>query len=259
MPLAYDRQGSGPPLLLIHGIGSRRGVWKPVIEQLAGERETVAIDLPGFGDSPPLAHGTEPTVAALTDAVEAFIDEQGLDRPDVVGNSLGGGIALELGRRGAVRSVTALSPIGFWTPLERRSGAAALTVTRQLTRHARPVALRLARSGIGRRLAFNLFYGKPGEKDPVELAADIEGMGSAPGWDATLPHTRRHVFHDGDELRLPVTIAWGTKDRLLRPRQAERARAAIPAARHVPLPDCGHVPMSDDPEGIAALLRISVA
>jgi pimeloyl-ACP methyl ester carboxylesterase len=257
--LAYTRQGSGPPLLLIHGIGSRKGAWKPVVEQLAGERETIAIDLPGFGDSPPLPPGTEPTVAALTDAVEAFIAEQRLDRPDVVGNSLGGGIALELGRRGVVSSVTALSPIGFWTPLERRAGAAALTVSRLLARRGRPAALRLARSELGRRAAFNLFYGKPGAKDPDELAADVVALGSAPGWEATLPHTRRHVFERPDELHVPVTIAWGTKDRLLRPRQSERARALIPSARHVPLPGCGHVPMSDDPEGIAALLRISVA
>lgn len=257
--LAFDRQGTGPQLLLIHGIGSRKGAWKPVIEQLAGERETIAIDLPGFGDSPPLPPGTAPTVEALTDAVEAFIAEQQLDRPDVVGNSLGGGIALELGRRGAVRSVTALSPIGFWTPVERRTGAAALTVSRLLARHARPLLLRLARSKTGRRVAFNLFYGNPGAKDPEEMAADIEAIGAAPAFEATLPHTRNHLFHDGEQLQLPVTIAWGTKDRLLRPRQAERARAALPAARHVPLPGAGHVPMSDDPEGIAALLRTSGA
>ena len=257
--LAFDRIGNGPPLLLIHGIGSRRGVWKPIAEQLSGERELIAIDLPGFGDSPPLPPGTEPTVEALTDAVEAFMRGQDLDRPDVAGNSLGGGIALELGRRGAVRSVTALSPIGFWTPAERRAGAAMLSLSRLLARRARPAAVRLAHSDLGRRAAFNLFYGKPGGKDPDELVADVIALGDAPGWDATLPHTRRHLFHDGEQLRVPVTIAWGTKDRLLRPRQAERARAMLPSARHLPLPDCGHVPMSDDPEGIAALLRIPVA
>jgi pimeloyl-ACP methyl ester carboxylesterase len=53
---------------------------------------------------------------------------------------------------------------------------------------------------------------------------------------------------------VPVTIGWGTRDRLLIPRQAERARVMLPQARHVPLPGCGHIPMSDDPEGVAALL-----
>jgi pimeloyl-ACP methyl ester carboxylesterase len=53
---------------------------------------------------------------------------------------------------------------------------------------------------------------------------------------------------------VPVTVGWGTRDRLLVPRQAQRARAALPQARHVPLPACGHIPMSDDPDGVAALL-----
>jgi pimeloyl-ACP methyl ester carboxylesterase len=80
-------------------------------------------------------------------------------------------------------------------------------------------------------------------------------LAQAPGWEATLPISREYVFRDGAELDgVPVTIGWGTRDRLLIPRQAERARAMLPRARHVPLPGCGHIPMSDDPDGVAALL-----
>jgi pimeloyl-ACP methyl ester carboxylesterase len=53
---------------------------------------------------------------------------------------------------------------------------------------------------------------------------------------------------------VPVTVAWGTHDRILRPSQAERARELLPQARHVPLPGCGHVPMSDDPDLVASLI-----
>jgi pimeloyl-ACP methyl ester carboxylesterase len=257
--LAHDRSGSGPPLLLIHGIGSRRGVWRPLLPFLVGERETIAVDLPGFGDSPPLPPGVEPTVEALAGAVAAFAEQQGLDRPHVAGNSLGGGISLELGRRGVVGSVAVLSPIGFWSPAEARTGAMLLRMSRLFARHARGPAQRLARSPRGRKLAFGLYYGHPELRDGEETATDVEALGRAPGWEETLPHTRRYVFHDGDELRAPVTIGWGTHDRLLIPRQAERARAALPAARHVPLPGCGHVPMSDDPEGVAALLLAASA
>jgi pimeloyl-ACP methyl ester carboxylesterase len=254
--LAHDRLGAGPPLLLIHGIGSRRGAWREVAERLAGERATIALDLPGFGDTPPLPPGTAPTVDALADAVLAFAAELGIsERLHAAGNSLGGGIALELARRGAVASATALSPIGFWSPLEARYGAVQLRVSRALARHARPLAVRLAASPSGRRAAFGLMFGKPAKHDPRELIADTDAFATAPGFDATLPHTRRYAFHDGAQLRVPVTIAWGTRDRLLLPRQAERARAALPQARHVPLPGCGHVPMRDDPDGIAALLR----
>jgi pimeloyl-ACP methyl ester carboxylesterase len=255
MQLAYDREGSGPPLLLIHGIGSRRGAWKPVVAQLGADRETIAVDLPGFGDSPSLPAGVEPTVEALAGAVAAFAAELGLERPHVVGNSLGGGIALELARRGDVRSAAALSPIGFWSPLERRYGAVMLRTSRLLARRAPGLLRRLARSPRGRAAAFNLFYARPARIEAEEMIANLDGLAHALGWDATLPHTRRYVFHDGAELRVPVTIGWGTRDRLLIPRQAARARAALPAARHVPLPGCGHLPMSDDPDAVAALLR----
>jgi len=252
MTLAYDRTGSGPPLVLIHGIGSRRGVWNPVVPLLAAERDVLAVDLPGFGDSPVLDE--PPTVEALARTLAAWWRALGHDRPHVAGNSLGGGIALELARMGAVSSATALSPIGFWSPGEARYGRAMLRVTHfSATRLSRPMAA-LLRSPAGRQATIGLMYGRPARRDPEEAVADLESLARAPGWEATLPRTRSYVFHDGEELHAPVTIGWGTRDRLLIPRQAERAREALPRARHVPLPGCGHIPMSDDPEGVAALL-----
>lgn len=252
MQLAFDRTGSGPPLVLIHGIGSRRGVWKPVVPLLAAERDVLAVDLPGFGDSPVLDE--PPTVEALARALVAWWGELGVKRPHVAGNSLGGGIVLELARMGAVSSATALSPIGFWSPGEARYGRTMLRVTHfSATRLSRPMTA-LLRSPAGRQATIGLMYGRPARRDPGEAVADLESLARAPGWAPTLPLTRAYVFHDGDELQGPVTIGWGTRDRLLIPRQAERARQALPRARHVPLPRCGHIPMSDDPEGVAALL-----
>lgn len=259
MQLVHDRIGSGPPLVLLHGIGSRRGVWKPVVARLAQEREVIAVDLPGFGDSPPLPSGVTPNVETLTGAVVAFLAEQGLERPHVAGNSMGGGISLELGRRGAVCSVAALSPIGFWAGWEIPYGRIMLRNTRRLTRHAGGPLTRAVQTAGGRRLVLGISYARPERRDPAEAAADIAAMAGSPSFDETLPQLRRYAFANGEELQLPVTIGWGTKDRLLVPRQAERARAALPAARHVPLPGCGHVPMSDDPEGVAELLLAASA
>lgn len=260
MTLAYDRTGAGPPLVLIHGIGSRRGIWKPVVGRLAAERDVLAVDQPGFGDSPPLPAGDEPTVERLAAALVAWWTDLGIERPHVAGNSLGGGVALELARMGAVASASALSPIGFWSPLEARYGQAMLRLNRLLATRCGAQLQRAVRSPMGRELTLGLLVGRPARKDPAEAAADIAGLAAATGWDATLPLTRRYVFHDGAELDgTPVTIGWGTRDRLLIPRQAERARAALPHARHVPLPGCGHLPMSDDPEGVAALLLTASA
>ena len=89
MALAHVRRGSGPPLVLIHGIGSQWQMWRPVLDRVSREREVVAVDLPGFGESAAL--GTAPTVEALADAVADLLARIGLSGAHAAGNSLGCG------------------------------------------------------------------------------------------------------------------------------------------------------------------------
>ena len=219
----------------------------------------LAVDLPGFGDSPPLSAGVAPTVEALGDALVTWWGGLGLEHPHVAGNSLGGAIVLELARRGVVASATALSPIGFWNPAERTYARLVLRASRLSARRAGPQLQRVVRTPIGRALALGGFFGKPARHDPGEAAADIAALAAAPGFEATLSAVEAYDFHDGDDLQVPVTVGWGTRDAVLLPWQANRARAALPRARHVPLPGCGHVPMGDDPAGVAALLLAATA
>jgi pimeloyl-ACP methyl ester carboxylesterase len=256
--LVHDRQGSGPPLVLIHGIGARRGAWDPVVGRLAAERETIAIDLPGFGESAPLPAGVTPDVGAYVDAVQDFFAEAGLERPHVAGNSMGGGIALELARRDAVASATALSPIGFWSTAENAYSQVVLRVTAFLARHARPLLDRGLGTAAGRTLLVGHMFGRPGRLDPAAAREDVAQLAAAPAWHGALRQLRRYDFVDGAQLDpVPVTIGWGTRDRLLVPAQARRAQAALPHARHVPLDRCGHLPMSDDPDAVAELLLVA--
>src|SRR5215204_5220054 len=124
--------GSGDPLLLIHGLGSQYQVWEPVMDRLAAEREVIGVDLPGFGQSPPLPDGVEADYAAMTDAVASFLDEIGWERPHVAGNSLGGWVALELAKRGRARSVAAIGPAGFGNQRERAFTVESLRVTHRV-------------------------------------------------------------------------------------------------------------------------------
>jgi pimeloyl-ACP methyl ester carboxylesterase len=94
--LAFTRTGSGPTLVLLHALGLSRSAWDPVVPALAERFDVVAVDLPGFGASPPLPPTTPASPEALAAAVGALLDELGLTAPHVVGNSLGGGVALEL-------------------------------------------------------------------------------------------------------------------------------------------------------------------
>lgn len=252
--LAQHRQGSGPPLLLIHGIGSQWQVWEPVLDLVSEERDVIAVDLPGFGASPPLPAGTEPTASTLAEAVAAHLDELGLDRPHVAGNSLGGWIALELARRGRAASVTALSPAGFWNEPERIYGHLFLRITRFGARTLLPAGPALTARPGGRVLLLAHVVAHPTRISPAEALQGLENLATSPGWDATLEALMGETFRDGSGIDVPVTIAWGDKDYLLPPWQAKRAARLIPHAKHIELPDCGHAPTWDAPELVAKTL-----
>jgi pimeloyl-ACP methyl ester carboxylesterase len=257
--LNYERRGiqdglPGRTLVLIHGIGSRWQMWEPVLERVSAERDVVALDLPGFGFSPALVHGETPDAAGLAEAVHAFLSGLGLDRPHVAGNSLGGWVSLELARRGAVRSVTALSPAGFASRTESLWSTNALRATRALARLIRPDAARLAGRSWFRRLAYWQMTTGAAHLTSHDVAESISSLADAEGFEATLRALHQQSFRLGEPLPMPVTIAWGERDRLLLPRQAARAAAEIPNATIRMLPGCGHIPTYDDPELVAQVL-----
>jgi len=241
--------------LLIHGIGSRRQVWAPVLDRLTPRREVITLDLPGFGDAPTQPPGGMPAgVGSLTRIVSGLVDELGLERPHVAGNSLGGWISLELAKRGRARSVTVLSPAGFYNRREAAFARASLRLTVRIARLLAPRADRLLMSPLARILAFSQFVARPSRLSPAEAAASLRALAGAPWFDETLPAVLLEHFRDGEQISVPVTIAWGEKDRLLLPRQARDAARLIPRARIVILRGCGHVPMYDDPDQVAKVL-----
>jgi pimeloyl-ACP methyl ester carboxylesterase len=256
----YHQAGSGPPLVLLHGVGHHWQAWRPVIDQLAGEFEVIACDSPGFGRSPPLPAGVAPTVGAHAEALARFLTELALDRPHVAGNSMGGAIALELARRRSVRSATALSPVGFWTTAERRYCQRSLGLLATLPGAVRPTLLGLARTRPGRVALFSQILGSPARMPAEEAVATLRDAWAAPAFADALAAFDAYTFRGGDELRgIPVTIAWGRYDRLLLyGRQAPRARALLPWARHVTL-RAGHVPFFDDPGAVAEGIRATAA
>src|SRR5512142_3114919 len=161
MQLNHHRAGSGPPLVLIHGIGSAWQVWNPVLERLEAERDVIALDLPGFAASPMPPPGTPPGVPSLTRLVAEFLDGLGLERAHVAGNSLGGWISLELAKQGRVRSATALSPAGFHNEREVIYERFNLWTAVRLARLLAPYADRIAASPAARKAAYALFVARP--------------------------------------------------------------------------------------------------
>jgi pimeloyl-ACP methyl ester carboxylesterase len=245
--VTYRREGTGEPLLLLHGIGHHLQAWDPVFDLLAAERDVIAIDLPGFGTSPGLPDGVSYGLSTVVPVLAALCEALEIDRPHVAGNSLGGLLALELGREKLVRSVTALSPAGFWTPSERQYAFTVLRTMRQVARALPlPAVDRMSRTAAGRTALTSTIYARPGRRSPAAVVAETLALRRAPGFEQTLAAGREVLFAD-DVPGVPVTVAWGSKDRLLLRRQGVRAKHTVPGARLVRLPGCGHVPMNDDP------------
>jgi pimeloyl-ACP methyl ester carboxylesterase len=252
--LACERHGSGEPLVLVHGVTHRRQTWYPVVDALAEHREVILVDLPGHGESPALVTDGQPVEDVLRDAFKEFLDDQGLDRPHVAGNSLGGRIALEAGVNGHARSVTALSPAGFWRSeasfaYTRRIFTSAAAVVERLGTRAE----RLADNRPGRRLMYGVLMSHPNRVPHDQAIGDIRGFCRAiPALRILLAEAT--PFTGEIPVSVPVTIAWAARDLVLPPWQAEVARAALPHAQHITMRGVGHVPMWDDPQRVAQIL-----
>jgi pimeloyl-ACP methyl ester carboxylesterase len=242
------RKGSGEPLLLIHGLGASAGVWAPVIDLLAAERDVIALDMPGFGAAAALPDGVEPTAANLASAIRRTCEELGVERPHVAGNSLGAWVGLEMGRAGWAASVTALSPAGLWrAPLGPRKRD-----IRPLGRRLRPLVSAALAFPPARRRMLSTFAADP-RRIPLDAGRElILGWLDSSGYDGANRAMRTHVFDpDGYPEDVPVTIAWAELDHLVGPPKPERRPAG---ARFLVLPNVGHTPMWDDPQLVARTL-----
>jgi pimeloyl-ACP methyl ester carboxylesterase len=250
--VVFERRGSGPPLVLLHGIGHHWAAWLPVLDRLAETHDVIALDLPGFGRSPVPAAGLPSDMSGLVAGVVEIFGEFGLDRPHVAGNSLGGAIALELAAAGAVASATALSPAGFCTPRELRWALSVLSLHRTAARLPEPVLRSLFGSPALRTLAMGMILARPNRMTLDAALADARALRQARAFRAVGRAGRGYRF--AGTPTVPVTVAWGTRDRILPYRQAALARTRLPAARHLDLAGCGHVPMHDDPDLVASVI-----
>jgi pimeloyl-ACP methyl ester carboxylesterase len=250
------REGTGQPLVLLHGLGHHAQAWRPVIDRLSDSFDVIACDLPGFGSSAPLDAAIDPTIPAYADAFAAWFAEQGIEHPHVAGNSMGGAIALELARRGDVASATAFSPAGFWsTPELWWCQCSSLGMIAYLPRPFAAPVVRLGRTRLGRIALLGQLFGHPTRVPSEEAAATLRDAAAAPAFRAALSAFGRYRYEPGPPADVPVTVAWGRYDWLLPCRlQAPRARRLLPEARHVTL-GTGHVPYFDDPGAVEAVIR----
>jgi len=248
LPLATTRRGAGPTLVLVHPLGGDRHVWDPVLDLLAGEFDCLAVDMPGFGGSPQLPATVAARPAALAAAIDSTLDRLGVGAAHVTGISLGGWVALELGKLPRARSVTAICPAGLWSqPLGPRPSHA-----RTAARALRPLLPLAVRSRRFRAAAFAGRAARPATLNPATALRALRAWTDAPGFDRANAAMRAETFTGIEEIAAPVTLAWGELDTYVGP-----PRRPLPVARSVTLEGCAHIPVWDDPAAVATLLRSS--
>jgi len=246
--LAFDRTGAGEPLLLVHGLGSARTTWLPLLPALSRRYDVLSVDLPGHGETPALPR-TEPGVPRrLAKTVAALLDELGLERVHVMGNSLGGWVGLELAADGRARSLVGLAPAGLWLrPQTRRN--ALLQFNRLLassTRGLHPLALR---STTIRTLAMASGSAWPREVSYDVALAAARAQSDSPGYLTALDGMLGNRFDRAGQIPadVPVSVLFGDRDKIL-PRPGQQERSLLPEhARWVELDHCGHAPQWDAP------------
>jgi pimeloyl-ACP methyl ester carboxylesterase len=250
--VALERVGTGEPLLLIHGTGGSRAHWAPVLGRLAEAREVIVVDLPAHGESdPPGPEVVSPHAPiGYAQVLAGMMGELGLEAVEVAGNSVGGWSALELAKRGRARSVVAIAPAGLWKRHDPWKCVMQLSSQHRMGKAFASLTPRLMRSGAGRTMLLRGTMAKPRNMGPGEATELAQTFAHTPFFKEHLSETRRARFRGGEKIDVPVTVAWGDKERLV-PKRARRTDELPAQTRFVTLPGCGHTPMWDDPELVA--------
>ncbi|TPG36482.1 alpha/beta fold hydrolase [Mycolicibacterium hodleri] len=254
---SHHRGGNGSPLLLLHGVGSIWRAWSPVLPYLDEHHDVIVPTLAGHGGAAALDPLHPPSINALADSIEAQLDELGIDRLHIAGNSLGGWLGIELARRGRALSLVLFSPAGAWRSqrsIEMRSAAIGFSVG-ALSRYSARADL-LSTNAALRWLMVAPQVAYPSRFPADILAASIRASAMSP---VVAPLLREIIRGQVEPLPAdrdyPVRLVWGNEDRVL-PYAGfgEPMLRRLPGAELVRVAGFGHVPMTDDPARVARLI-----
>jgi pimeloyl-ACP methyl ester carboxylesterase len=254
---ASHRGGSGPPMVCLHGFTDTWRTWELVLPALEARHDVLAPTLAGHAGGPPLDADFDN--ATLADAVERAMDDAGFERAHIVGNSLGGAVALQLAARGRADTVVALAPAGGWAHDDEafKETVEYFSRLQQLVTAAAPFADQIVATVEGRRTATQEIVTNF-EHIPAELIAhQLRGAANCPAAKELLQYGAEAAWElDAQNIACPVRMVWGTADKVLPwPSFAVRYREELlPDADWVLLEGIGHCPQLDVPSETAQLI-----
>jgi pimeloyl-ACP methyl ester carboxylesterase len=230
-----------------------------MLDRLTAQRDVLAPTHLGHVGSPAFEPGQTPTIAGWTDAVESELNAARFDRPDVVGHSLGGWVALELAKRDRARSVVAISPAGRYTDEEMDRIVRLLRRNHRMARWLLPLARRVVRTEVGRRILLVDSCAHPRRITPEDAERLVVNIATCPDPMGILgaltdDSGKALRFEGADRVHCPVLIALPERDRFFTPVHAERYAEELPEATIQVLPDCGHGPMFDRPDLVISMI-----
>jgi pimeloyl-ACP methyl ester carboxylesterase len=255
--IACDAVGRGEPLVLLHGVGANRGIWRHVIHELAAQRLVLAPDLPGFGDSPPVGPGfsLDETAGALAEA----LGERVTAPFDLVGNSLGGAVALILAvqRPELVRRLVLVAPAGF-SQMPKLVCAAAGWLSNPVDLYRRLLGSPLMGSEIARRVFLWGTVAAPQHMSAQDARAMLQASRESTRVGAAVAVVlAADLASRLAELDLPLGLIWGARDRIVPIATLRSILAVRPQAVVETIPDAAHVPQFERPaEFVSALSRV---
>jgi pimeloyl-ACP methyl ester carboxylesterase len=249
--------GAGPPVLLLHGWGRSYASWAPVAPALATRRRVLAPDLPGFGYSerpnPPAQRYTE--VARL---LVEFLDQEGIERASVVGNSYGAAVAMRMALNwpDRVDIMMLLAPLGYRTRLSRNVRAVG-----KRSLWGRLLWSQMTAQRLSKRLSKHLVNGTGhvGEELERELAGFGAGRGGAPGLVDALKASAEDLAWQVDEIEPPTLVVCGTSDTIVPAQLGSDLADAVQEGRFEGIFQAGHFPHEDSPEEFLDLATVFLA
>ncbi len=253
--IRYLDHGSGPALVLLHGMASSWQWWLPVLPELGRRFRVIAIDLPGFGGSDPLTPGW--TMADQADAVAALCAHLDVDHPVVLGHSMGGlvALALEAGYPELVQRLVLVGAGGV--PMSERHleiVLAGLRFAQRLVASPRVLRLLARRPGLLRAMLASAMV-HPGRLSDA-LAVQVAPSLAAPAFADSIAASAVAVRHsEQEQVQAPTLLLWGERDRFAPLSSAFQMRARVPHAHLEAIADVGHLPMIEEPERFARLLH----
>ena len=253
IPFNHVDIGSGDrdPVVLVHGLAGQWQNWLENIPRLAQDRRVVAMDLPGFGLTPEPEDDEEVTITRYGRWVNELADRLGLEKVDLVGNSMGGYITAEVAIQSPERvsRLVLVSAAGIssaetvQTPILTFGRIAAALASNSVTRYRR-----LAARPVSRHVSLALVARHPRLLKPDLAYEGFFKGGGKPGFDEGLRASLNYDFRDRlPDVKVPTLIVWGEHDSIIPIRDADEFERLIEDSRKVVMKDCGHISMAERP------------